>query len=89
MEFNFLEHREKRNLIPLEIPSKKDYYIDLSQLENSFVSRFDVIQIANTFFMESVQLITNAISLFEKGYFDSAYYSLRQSLETALTMVYL
>ncbi|CAH0308942.1 hypothetical protein SRABI96_04903 [Peribacillus sp. Bi96] len=89
MEFNFLEHQEKRNLIPLELPSKKDYYFDLSQLENSFVSRFDVFQIANTFFMESVQLITNAISLFEKGYFDSAYYSLRQSLETALTMVYL
>lgn len=39
--------------------------------------------------MELVQLITNAISLFEKGYFDSAYYSLRQSLETALIMVYL
>ncbi|WP_270582002.1 hypothetical protein [Bacillus subtilis] len=39
--------------------------------------------------MESVKLITNAVSLFEKGYFDSAYYSLRQSLETALTMVYL
>ncbi|WP_205589301.1 hypothetical protein [Bacillus subtilis] len=36
-----------------------------------------------------MQLITNAVSLFEKGYFDSAYYSLRQSLETALTMVYL
>ncbi|MGE7686755.1 hypothetical protein [Peribacillus simplex] len=78
MEFNFLEHQEKRNLIPLELPSKKDYYFDLSQLENSFVSRFDVFQIANTFFMESVQLITNAISLFDKGYFDSAYYSLRQ-----------
>ncbi len=89
MEFNFFVQQEKRNLIPLEIPSKKDYFFDLFQLENSFVSRVDVFQIANTFFMESVQLITNAISLFEKGYFDSAYYSLRQSLETALTMVYL
>lgn len=88
MEFNFLEQQEKRNLLPLEIPSKKNYFSDLFQLENSFVSRVDVF-IANTFFMESVQLIKNGISLFEKGYFDSAYYSLRQSLETALTMVYL
>ncbi|MDP8527078.1 hypothetical protein ACFVIX_19085 [Bacillus subtilis] len=49
MEFNFLELQEKRNLISLEIPSKKDYFFDLFQLENSFVSRVDVIQIANTF----------------------------------------
>src|SRR5690606_27035818 len=88
MEYKFLEEHQKRNLLPIEIPSKKEYLSDLFQLENSFVSRKDVF-ITNTFFMESVQLITNSISLFEKGYFDSAYYSLRQSLETALTMVYL
>ena len=51
MEFNFLELQEKRNLISLEIPSKKDYFFDLFQLENSFVSRVDVIQIANTSFL--------------------------------------
>lgn len=39
--------------------------------------------------LESNQLIINAIVLFEKGYFDCAYYSLRQSLELATTMVYL
>lgn len=89
MTFNFFEQKEKRNLIPLELPNKKVYFFDLFELENSFVSRLDVIRIANTFLMESVQLIINAISLFESGYFDNAYYSLRQSLETALTMVYL
>lgn len=89
MEFNDIEYNENRNLIPLEIPNKKDYYTDLFQLENSFVSRLDIFQIATTFIKESVQLITNAISLFEQGYLDCAYYSLRQSLETTLTLVYL
>lgn len=89
MEFNYVNYRNKKNLITLEIPNKEDYYSDLFQLENSFVSRTDIFRIANTFLAESIQLITNAISLFEQGYLDSAYYSLRQSLETALTIVYL
>lgn len=38
---------------------------------------------ANTFIMESVKLAVNAILLFEMGYFDCAYYSLRQSIEVA------
>lgn len=89
MKVNFMEQREKINLIALEIPNKKDYYSDLFELENSFVNRGDVFQIATPFIMESVQLIINAISLFEKGYFDNAFYSLRQSLETSFTLVYL
>ncbi|MFB1100530.1 DUF5677 domain-containing protein [Terribacillus sp. JSM ZJ617] len=86
---NFFEQQEKSNLIPLEINKKDEYYSDLFELNNCFVSRIDVFQIANSFLMESVQLISNAITLFEMGYFDSAYYTLRQSLEVALTMVYL
>lgn len=89
MNFNFVNLTENKNLIPLELKSKKDYFLDLTELENSFVSRMDIFKIANTFFMESVQLIVNAITLFEKGYLDNAYYSLRQALETALTLVYL
>jgi hypothetical protein len=43
---------------------------------------------ANEFFREAVQLIVNSITLFEKGYFDCAFYSLRQSLEISTTIVY-
>ena len=39
--------------------------------------------------MESVQLIVNSISLFELGYFDCAYYSLREAVEISTTIVYL
>lgn len=43
---------------------------------------------SNTFIRESIQLIINAIVLFEKGYFDAAFYSLRESLEVSTTTVY-
>jgi hypothetical protein len=48
----------------------------------------DVIY-SNKFFNEAKNLIVNAIVLFEKGYFDCAFYSLRQSIEVTLTIAYL
>ncbi|MBN2676345.1 MAG: teicoplanin resistance protein VanZ [Alphaproteobacteria bacterium] len=45
--------------------------------------------IINTFLLECCQLLTNSIFLFEKGYYDCAYYSLRQSLGVGITMIYL
>lgn len=57
-------------------------------LEHSFTGLAGA-QIANIFMKESVQLIINSMALFEKGYFDCAFYSLRQSLELSTTMVYL
>lgn len=43
----------------------------------------------NLFFYEATQLIANAIHLFQSGYFDCAFYSLRQSLEISLSVIYL
>lgn len=88
MAFNFTSYKETQNLMPLELPDKEIYYRDLVNLEQSWTGRMDA-QLANTFIQESVQLIINAIVLFEKGYLDCAYYSLRQSLEISTTMVYL
>lgn len=87
MQFH-LEHREKYNLIPYQIANKEEYYYDLSNIEGSWTGRMDA-QIANTFIHEAVQLIVNAISVYEMGYFDCAYYSLRQSIELSTSMVYL
>lgn len=88
MSFNFNEFKENYNLLPLDIPNKEEYYHDLINIENSWTGRVDILM-ANTFIQEAVQLVINAISLFEKGYFDCAYYSLRQSLEVSTTMIYL
>ena len=88
MEFDYSTYREKKNLLPQEIECKEEYYRDLNNLEFSWTGRIDA-QICNTFIQESNQLIINAITLFERGYFDCAYYSLRQSLEVSTTMIYL
>ena len=59
----------------------------LMNIEHSWTGRIDAL-FSNEFFREAVQLIINAITLFEKGYFDCAFYSLRQSLEISTTVVY-
>jgi len=88
MSFNFSTYKETNNLLPQKIEEKESYYHDLNNLEFSWTGRIDA-QISNTFILESNQLIVNAIALFEKGYFDCAFYSLRQSLEVSTTMIYL
>lgn len=42
----------------------------------------------NSFLNEWGQLLLNAIVLFKAGYFDCAYYSLRQAIELAITVLY-
>ncbi|MFD0931410.1 hypothetical protein ACFQ0R_02245 [Psychroflexus salinarum] len=88
MTFDFTEYRETKGLVPLKIENKEKYYTDLINLEESWTGRMDA-QISNTFILEAVQLIINSITLFEQGYFDSSFYSLRQSLEVSTTMTYL
>ena len=41
----------------------------------------------NTFFSESVELLKHAFFLYEEGYFDCAFYSLRQSIENMNNML--
>ncbi|SDM31011.1 hypothetical protein SAMN05428961_11361 [Paenibacillus sp. OK060] len=72
----------------MKLHNKKKYYTALSNLEDSWTDRMDA-SLVNTFIHESVCLVINSIVLFEKGYIDCAYYSLRQSLETSTTIVYL
>jgi len=88
MSFDFTKYRETKGLVPLKIENKEKYYTDLINLEDSWTGRMDA-QISNTFILESVQLIINSITLFEQGYFDSSFYSLRQSLEVSTTMTFL
>ncbi len=88
MSFDFIKHIETDNLAPLSIENKENYYFDLRHIEDNMTGRVDAF-IANAFIQEAVQLIINAIALFEQGYFDASFYSLRQSLELSTVMVYL
>ncbi len=84
----FLDRRKGQNLYPIEIPNKDKYYDDLLNIENSWSGRIDANS-CNTFIMEAEQLLINAMELFEQGYFDCAYYSLRSAVDVSTTMVFL
>lgn len=87
MTFDYTNYRETDNLVPIKLDDKEQYYSDLTNIEHSFTGRVDVMFL-NQFLAETVQLVINAIVLFEKGYFDAAFYSLRQSLEISTTSMY-
>lgn len=84
----FISWRSHENIRPTELPNKKEYYLDLLNIEHSWSGRMDG-NICNTFIMEAEQQLINAIELFEKGYFDCAYYSIRSAVDMSTTMVYL
>lgn len=87
MSFDYLKHKESENIIPFCLEDKERYYHDLMNIENSWTGRIDAMY-SNEFFREAVQMIINSIVLFEKGYFDCALYSLRQSMEISTTIIY-
>ena len=84
----FVEWRKNENIRPLTLPNKSKLYHDLLNIEHSWSGRMDT-NIGNTFIMESVQLLINSIELFEKGYFDCAYFALRSAVDISTTMVFL
>ncbi|MCL2115042.1 MAG: hypothetical protein FWH29_02340 [Methanobrevibacter sp.] len=86
----FLDERNKRYIIPIEIEKKEEYIYDIQSLDNSVsdILNFVFSPIFNMNY-ESIQMIINSIYLFEIGYFDAAFYSLRQSIEISTTMVFL
>lgn len=86
---SFTDFRERKNIVPIQIPNKDKYYIDLLNIEDSWSGRADVISVANVFILEAEQQLRNSIELFEMGYFDCAFYSLRSAVDVATTIVFL
>ena len=73
---------------PLELPNVDKFVRDINNISfatTGFVHAWE----SNLFFDEACQLIVNAIKLFQLGYFDCAFYSLRQSIETSIGIIYL
>lgn len=73
---------------PLELPNVEKFVCDINNISfatTGFVHAWE----SNLFFDEACQLIINAIKLFQLGYFDCAFYSLRQSIETSIGIIYL
>ena len=77
------------NIRPLQLKNKEVFLHDLENLEYSWVGRGDCFAVGSTFIQEAKQLLCNSIALFEQGFFDCAFYSLRSAIEISTTIVYL
>lgn len=86
MKYSIFENRINNFLKTYKIENREQYALDIYTIEDTYTGRTDV-QFANAFIYESTQLILNSICLFEQGFFDSAYYSLRQAIEVSTTMM--
>lgn len=72
----------------INIENKEELLQELDYMKCLCTGRIDV-EFCNAFIEESVQLLINSILLFEKGYFDCAFYSIRQSSENINNMLLL
>ncbi|MBR5972831.1 MAG: hypothetical protein IK017_09300 [Paludibacteraceae bacterium] len=73
---------------PLKLSDSEKYIEDINYISlarTGFIHAWE----SNLFFEEACQLIVNAIRLFQRGYYDCAFYSLRQSIETSIGIIYL
>ena len=71
-----------------EITDVEDYLLDISNIQCASTGFIDSWE-TNIFFSEACQMIVNAIALFQDGYFDAAFYSLRQSIELSIGTIFL
>lgn len=82
-----LENMQDKYKIKCKLPERDEL---LEYLHNMmlFTGRGDIMY-CNSFLNEATQLLTNSIFLYEDGYFDCAFYSVRQASEVFDTMLYL
>lgn len=73
---------------PIHLPDSEEYLYDLENISMATVGVVDSLE-SNRFFDEACQMIANSIQMFQQGYFDAAFYSLRQSIETSIGTLYL
>lgn len=83
-----MEWTEQWNIKPLSLPKASEYLEDLSDLR--FADSGILTEVNPFFFInEACQLLANSVKLFELGYFDCAFYSIRQAIELSLSGLYL
>ena len=83
-----MEMIDQWDIKPLPLPKANDYLEGLNDLRFSYSG---LLAEVNPFFFinEACQLLANSVKLFELGYFDCAFYSIRQAIELSLSGLYL
>lgn len=70
------------------LPQHDELLDTLHHLDVMTIGRNDRI-FCNSFIKEAIRLLINAVFLYEDGYFDCAFYSVRQAAETCNNMLYI
>lgn len=76
------------NISKLELPDDDQYKYDIDNIYMADIGNLNALH-SNQFFQEACQLIINSINLYKLGYFDAAFYSLRQAIEVSIEIIYI
>lgn len=81
-------HSSLYEVVPIDFPQGEEYISDVELITMSDTGILDA-QIANMTCNESCMMLINAIKLFQMGFFDCAFYSIRQTIELSIGGIYL
>ena len=88
---NYEKNLLERYLRPVKIENKEYYYSLIYEISESLTSGIIVdffhSNKINMIITEAGQSLANSIKLYELGYFDDAYYSMRSAIELATIML--
>lgn len=76
------------SVVPIELKNAQEYVFDIESIRyamTGIVNAWD----SNRFFEEATQMLLNAVSLFQQGFFDAAFYSMREAIELSIGTIYL
>lgn len=81
-------HSSLYEVAPIDFPQGEGYISDIEMITMSITGILEA-QVSNMTLNESCMMLINAIKVFEMGFFDCAFYSLRQTIELSIGGIYL
>jgi len=83
-----LDDISMNKLHKFNLPDADEYIYAINNIQMATTGFINAME-SNKFFAEACQMIINAIRLYQDGYFDCAFYSLRQSIELSIGTIFL
>lgn len=83
-----LDDISMNKLHKFDLPNADEYIYAINNIQMATTGFINAIE-SNKLFAEACQMIINAIGLYQDGYFDCAFYSLRQSIELSIGTIFL
>lgn len=83
-----LDDISMNKLHKFNLPDADEYIYAINNIQMATTGFINAME-SNKFFAEACQMIINAIRLYQDGYLDCAFYSLRQSIELSIGTIFL